>query len=185
MPVRQALILSRLCSSSTRFAFPYRFSQWSFHNLFQYFVYLTYFGKKTVVVVVILHYWMFGKDRTTKRIKWGTKTSLKKNKAKDTAKQETRQEQALRQCYDKNRDKRGIRIEPPLRGADDLSFHYSILHFSIGGLRLRGRCRRHRHSGIRYLSSVPELSGIGFRPQNSATELVPDGIGIFGIPVRE
>ncbi len=46
---------------------------------------------------------------------------------------------------------------------------------NIDGHRDRGRCRRHRHSGILYLCPVPEHSGTGLVPASAFLFiLVPD-----------
>jgi hypothetical protein len=48
---------------------------------------------------------------------------------------------------------------------------------TIAGHRHRGQCRRHRNSGIRHLSPVPEHSGTGMDPL--IPELTVPGIVIL------
>jgi hypothetical protein len=63
--------------------------------------------------------------------------------------------------------------------------HFVIVDLSIliAGHRHRGRCRRYRHSGILYLSPVPEHSGTGLDPY-SGTLLVPSAEFMF-IPLQD
>jgi len=60
----------------------------------------------------------------------------------------------------------------------------ALVDVDIAGHRHRGRCRRHRHSGILYLSRVPEDSGAGlvslsrYRTASGIGILVHSGTGL-------